>query len=867
MAKESFEACVLRVMQAGSVSRAAALRLLSEVDDRAEFMKQTGADDPYMKAASKLAAETLDEARAVRLDALRNAAIRARILSKVTGFESLNRTLRDLLHGSNVGSRENIQSEWLSRASQVLAAMQVQLKKAGAYWPSIKGELDHDIARGWWAENAGEKADIPAAAKGAVDAFMPAMDSMRDMMNAHGARIGDAPDYAFHTWHDPMLMRRGGRGGSRRISTEDAFNAWRAWAEPRLAEKTFEDVTPGEGEDEAAARLRFLRSVFNALVSGIHMRPEGMRGVPMDEQGRYVPPQYEGTFNVARRVSQQRVLFWKDADAWFDYNSKYGRFKNLYEGVQAAVRQDARNIALMDKLGTNPAANLATIIRRGEEKFRNEDLDGLAKFQRQKAGIENVLARIDGSANIPVDRLFASFSEGARQYYDTISLGGVNITHIASSFATVPTELRHHGVGAGTGGLSNVARMIPILYRGFARGSLEHQAMVADTGAFASGLAYNLARDWNLIFESGNTPIGRVSAIHKLFIDVTGLTSYMQAVRYGLHEFASHNLARQLGGGFGDLHPMLQDMLSKYGIADKQWEQLRELHGGLKQWEGRAYLTPTDALRTKEGQALADKLLMYYQDVGDHGIVTPGVRERAALYGKERPGSTGYEMRRFLTQFKIWPLAAMNQVLGREIHMSLSAGGAAWGIGLTIALSTLAGFGRMTINDIARGNPVRNPGDPATLLAALAQGGGLGILGDLAFGEANRLGSGGISSFGGPLITDGDALLRIYGRWRENMRMGRASDFWPDLARFGVNHVPFGNLVYLKGALDYLLWYHLFEAAKPGWWERTNRRLAKETGRTMTGYTPGGGVPYGVPGVYLRNQSGQTSGLLGQGQH
>jgi hypothetical protein len=37
--------------------------------------------------------------------------------------------------------------------------------------------------------------------------------------------------------------------------------------------------------------------------------------------------------------------------------------------------------------------------------------------------------------------------------------------------------------------------------------------------------------------------------------------------------------------------------------------------------------------------------------------------------------------------------------------------------------------------------------------------------------------------------------------------------------RFGIGHVPFGNLIYLKGALDYLL---IYEAISPGWWERTN---------------------------------------------
>jgi hypothetical protein len=40
------------------------------------------------------------------------------------------------------------------------------------------------------------------------------------------------------------------------------------------------------------------------------------------------------------------------------------------------------------------------------------------------------------------------------------------------------------------------------------------------------------------------------------------------------------------------------------------------------------------------------------------------------------------------------------------------------------------------------------------------------------------------------------------------------------------------------------LWYHRYEAADPGWWQRTNGRLLKEQGRTMQGYVPGQDVPW-----------------------
>ena len=866
---ESFMACVARVAKAGKIGRDDALALLQQVHDRGVEMMQSGKDDPFLAAASELAGKERETARLDQLDAIRNATKRAAIMAKVTGFDNAAQTLRDTLHGSNIGNRENVQSEWLGRASTVNAAIDVQMKKAGVSDAAATGKLDREVARALWAKNAKTESQASAPAKAMADAYHPALEQIRDLQNDHGARIGAAPDYAIHTWHDPLLMRRGGRGATGKIEADDAFARWWGLTEPKLAEKTFEGLEPERGETEAKARLRFGRSVFDALVSGIHMRPEGAGGMPADEGG-HIQPAFEGTHNIAKRASQQRVLFWKDADSWYDYNQQYGRYRTLYEGVQQTINQGSRNIALMDKFGTNPGGSLNLVIRRIQEKYRS-DLDGGGKFTKEVPGIQNVMARLDGSANIPIYSMWHSFGEGAREYYNMVSLGGVGITHAASIWATVPSELRHHGIGAGTdtlglgnvtGSLANIGRVGQMLVRG--RGPMERQEIVADLGAYAGGLQYSVARNWNLLFEQGNTPMGRLSAMHNLFMKATGIRWLYDTVRAGVREFAAGNLGRQLDRGFAELDPHLQAMLGKYGINEGEWNQLRTLKGGLRTWEGRTYLTPRDALSTQGGQELADKLLMYYHDIGDHAVVVPGVRERAALYGANRPGSPHYELVRLATQFKIWPLAAVNQILGREIYASLNAKDAAWGLGLTIAMSTMGGYTRMLINDLAVGNTPRDPREPGTLLAGLAQGGGLGILGDFVFGETTRLDAGISAVIGGPMLADFDTLVRIFGRWRNNMKAGRQSDFWPDLARFAKSHVPFANLVYLKGALDYLLWFHLLEASQPGWWERMNQRMSREQGRTMSGYTPGGGVPLGIPGIYMQNRSGQTFGALGQ---
>ena len=116
----------------------------------------------------------------------------------------------------------------------------------------------------------------------------------------------------------------------------------------------------------------------------------------------------------------------------------------------------------------------------------------------------------------------------------------------------------------------------------------------------------------------------------------------------------------------------------------------------------------------------------------------------------------------------------------------------------------------------------------------------------------------------GPEIGEASGIAQTYAKAVQYAE-GSKVNLWPELAHAAISHVPFSNLFYVKGAYDYLLAYHVLEAAQPGWWERTNQRLKQETGSTMTGYSPGAGVPYGIPGVYL-GSGNSSSGVLGNGK-
>ncbi len=115
----------------------------------------------------------------------------------------------------------------------------------------------------------------------------------------------------------------------------------------------------------------------------------------------------------------------------------------------------------------------------------------------------------------------------------------------------------------------------------------------------------------------------------------------------------------------------------------------------------------------------------------------------------------------------------------------------------------------------------------------------------------------------GPVIGDALSLANIFMKFRDdayNWELGKAhrkdgpfADIWPELFRWGQHHTPFINLIGLKSALDYLAFWHIYNTLSPGWWDRHNRRLQRETGRTIIGYAPGEPpptLPYGAGGLH-----------------
>jgi len=368
----AFGPCVQKIAERARIDQQEARRLLQETARRAERLRRQGDADPYGNAARQLSESLKKEAARDRLDALRNAAIRRRFMDRIeaNGYKDARATIESGLVNINSKLREMdapVEELTTGMANRWRTGIEVKLKQLGMRTAFESGSLDDQVARELWAlSQIGPKRPQPgdAAASIAAAVHAPLSESF-ERLRAAGVRADHATDYITRTNHDVRLMRDAG------------FDAWWEKTEPRLSERTFADLDPmldelGEvAETEPEMRRRFGQSVYNALVTGVHLTPRGASGFAAEDA--YIPPMFEGTRNIAKKLSHQRVLYWKDADAWMTHMREFGGMTTLYNTVHNTLLRAARHAALMEKFGTNPMASLNMMIRKVQEGWRDVD--------------------------------------------------------------------------------------------------------------------------------------------------------------------------------------------------------------------------------------------------------------------------------------------------------------------------------------------------------------------------------------------------------------------------------------------------------------------------------------------------------------
>jgi len=776
--------------------------------------------------AAQIADDLAFAAKIEKRNAALNIVRRKEAKAFVDAFPNKAQGLEALLAGTNkriAGGRMSVDARTRGKEGKYLGGLKSELTREGVLqfvqarlFATGKGPLDDKIAIELYELRDG---GTPGRS-GSTDAQKIAaiihkyQELARTDQNRVGAFIRKLPGYIVAQSHDMFRIRAAGQ------------DEWIAKALPLLdADKTFDGADPVE----------FLKGVYAELSSGAFYKADA--DAPLIG--------FKGPANLAKKASQSRVLHFKDAESWTAYNDAFGQ-GGIMEAATFGLRRAARNVALMETLGTNPRAMFDRLVTEyGQEAIDAGNADA---FSAKRSRLSGMMAVADGSVDIPSNVSAARISSGIRASNGVAKLGGVVLSSLPD-IATAAGELRYQGRGF----LSGLADQVSGFFASASSSSVRRE--IADRlGVGFDGMIGQIV---SRISAADSLP-GKMAKLQTSFFRLNLLSWWTDSHEAAFSTIMARDLALLSEKSFDALPMERQRVLSLYNIGANEWDVIRA-HGGFDAEDGARYIVPdmlddapdevfaglvegkVSPAKIKAARDTLDgKMRAYYADRTSFGVLKGGIREKYATTQGLQAGTTLGEAARFFMQFKTYSVSFVNKALGRfaeEDTFWKVPGGLArmpWGekrqAAQMILAMTALGYLSMTMKDIAKGREPRDPTDPRSWGQAFLQGGGAGIYGDFLTADYNRFGGGVFETVGGPsagLVNDAVRLGSGLRDW-----IAGKSDA-PDGTAFSIfkNNTPFLNLFYARAALDYLILYDVQEAVSPGSLKRMEKRIKEETGQ------------------------------------
>jgi hypothetical protein len=674
-------------------------------------------------------------------------------------------------------------------------------------------------------------------------------EKMRIRMNEAGAYILPLEGYITRQIHSPKRIRQLGEGDSPSARQKDSYKKWASTVAPLLDI----DRTLSNGQDLD----KMLREVHDNFYSGNHdvINPEA-------EMDLY---SVKGGGSLAKKVSSHRKLHFKDAKSALEYQRQFGE-KKYSSSIIDEMETASRNIAMMETFGPNSSDNFDKIKREllqvAEKVADDETIPAKARdSERQVKSLRGGVAakRLEGAWNTVSgenDRLqdasIARVSAGVKALKRMATLGGVVISALGDkAFMQV--------AGARQG-----MRQMDVLGNqifGMANKSKDDKRRLRLMGAYLDSMMGNTAYRYDIHTKA----TGFIGKMEEFFFHANGMNWWNNTNKAIFTDLEASHLGVHADLSFGELPEELSNTLKSYGIKDAEWNAMRSV---VEDVEGNAYIMPASVRNLSDSQVaeiviadgkkptsanisrkrnkLEDTIRVYMGDQADIAVPTPGAAEKKYITLNSEAGTIKGEAIRMAMMYKSFPITVWTKVLPNIAYSQGKAntvkeflmGNDKKGLLLLaqmIALTTVGGYMSGAIKDRLRGRTrkklVNEDGtfNQKVLVDAMVRGGGMGIYGDMLFGQYNRHYERFTGVMAGPIFGQVDQAATILAKAREG------EDPSYNIMKLMKSNLPYGNLPFVQAALDYHVWYQMQEFLKPGSVSRMMNTLERENQQEIVG--------------------------------
>lgn len=832
------------------------------VADEKERLKASGQTDRMAERLQKFAEDRAEKTRIAAALQKRHEALNILVRDRLEGTVKALTTqglksheaLLAIMEGTQKGvegGRASVDAMKMAFRGRYVGDMLAQMVRERPHLEALLADkhFDNDVLREMAELRDGGKPGITnnPDARYAAKVFATFAEMSRTELNRLGASIGKLDGWAGAQTHDDIKMIAAGK------------DKWVAAIKPLLDEgRTFTDAAPEEID-------AILGDVYDTIVTGISGKP-----IERPVAGRVNPA------NLAKSLGKSRVLHFKDAESAMAYRDQFG-YGTTIQGIIAHQDKAASLAAQMETFGPNPENMLQSMIDRMSADIRKDANLSPSEKAKQVASLRfdggTLRAAFDimsGMASRPVNTFWAKFGSETRALQAMAKLGGAVISSMPADIVTQALAQQFRGGG--------FWRSITDSLGGILKGRPEGEA---------KEIAYLMNEGWEGLIGHINSaaaghdmPMGKMAALQEKFFRFNGMAWWDTAMRSTAARAVGAEMGMRAETAFEDLPKAYQRVLGMHGIGAEEWNAVRQ--AGARIADGRSYITG-DRMRSLSDEAvrplietdlakldlakaegklsagayekrvaelhdkarfdLEMKVRAFVADETRYGVIQTDARSRrTTTWGGLRPGTFAGEVVRFIMQFKGFPIAFGQRVIGRALRGfdANSRGEQIAHVASIISGLGAAGYMAMVAKDAMKGNwPPRNPLDPKVAVAAFQQGGALGIYGDYLFGQSSRFGNSALETAAGPVAGTISSVINTalttrdyaFGKLEGGKSASPAAQ-WISLLQ---GNTPFANLFYTKWALDYMVLNSVRDWATPGHTAKAAHQRFKDYGQTTWG--------------------------------
>ncbi|MDC5042638.1 hypothetical protein NRA10_10625 [Acinetobacter baumannii] len=686
------------------------------------------------------------------------------------------------------------------------------------FYTNIKGglgiftdqELVQKIVRERFGENTGD-----SLAKKISDKMGDVFETMRDRFNRNGGDIGKLDNWGLPQTHNLEKIAKAGK------------EAWVNKAESLIDTRQY---VHENGDYYSQQEIRsLLEYTYDTLSSD---------GANKIEVGRQATG--GGTSKVTNRHGESRVLHFKDAESWLEYQSEFGGMQ-FVDLVEAHINGLSKDIAMVENLGSNPKTALKILMDAAARKDWEKGIEeNQTKSSRKRA---QVMFDEFSGGNSPQSQVLANLGLAYRSMNVASMLGGTTIASIADQ-ATIAKNASVHNVSyrKAFGGL--IEQLNPA--------NKADRELAHSLGLATEEMLGSIARwsDDGLTSTYGKSEkLARISSgVATQVMRVSFLNALTSASKVGFTKLLMEKYGRlSRSKAWNDLDVQDRELLSNTGLDERAWQvfQLAEPvvdRKGNQLMSARSIYEIPDEKLTAFGDPkqvkdqVASQLQAHLLDEQGMAVIEAGLRERTWMTVGAKGTITG-EVFKGLMQFKSFSASFLMRQGSRTMAQEGLKGKAAYAIPLMVSMTLLGGL-VVQLREILNGNDpqtIYDSNDPkkatSFFMRSLVAGGGLPVLGDILVAGTDTSGRDANSFVSGPLGSDFTALLGLTVGNLTQYNEGKDTNFGNEAFKFVKGKIPAQNLWYTKAAINRMFFDEIQDTIAPGYREKALRKAERQQDR------------------------------------